>query len=208
FPYTTLFRSTYSRSQELILSQTVLPDDHSEREPPDPIPNSDVKPLSADGSVGPPHVRVAHRQASIPKPQRNPPGLFSLRRKKSKAPTPRGGADLLVCPQSRRDCSSPERRGRQRTTSCRARARGADTRVRPYSLALLGSPGCDASAGRGCSPRLSRDSPSNSSCDQAYLGAQVKTLQVGFHDALGKRAAFTVVDPHIHDHRPPLGCQV
>ena len=30
---------------------TVSPDDHSEREPPDPMPNSEVKPLSADGSV-------------------------------------------------------------------------------------------------------------------------------------------------------------
>src|SRR5690606_27400551 len=190
-------------------SQTVLPDDHSEREPPDPIPNSDVKPLSADGSVGPPHVRVGHRQASIPKPQRNPPGLFSWRREKPcKARTPGGGADLRVCPLSRRGCSSPEKRGSQGSTRCRSRALWADTGGRPYSLPLLGSPGCDASAGRGCSPRLSRDSPSNSSCDQAYLGAQVKTLQVGFHDALGKRAAFTVVDPHIHDHRPPLGCQV
>jgi hypothetical protein len=33
-------------------------------EPPDPIPNSEVKRLSADGSVGSPHVRVGHRQAS------------------------------------------------------------------------------------------------------------------------------------------------
>ena len=39
-----------------------LPDDHSECEPPDPFPNSEVKPLSADGSVGSPHVRVGHRQ--------------------------------------------------------------------------------------------------------------------------------------------------
>ena len=46
----------------------VLPDDDSEREPPDPISNSEVKPLSADGSVGFPHVRVGHRQAPIPKP--------------------------------------------------------------------------------------------------------------------------------------------
>lgn len=38
-------------------------DDHSELEPPDPIPNSEVKRLSADGSVGSPHVRVGHRQA-------------------------------------------------------------------------------------------------------------------------------------------------
>ena len=41
-----------------------LSDDNSEREPPDSIPNSEVKPLSADGSVGSPHVRVGHRQAS------------------------------------------------------------------------------------------------------------------------------------------------
>jgi hypothetical protein len=29
-----------------------LPGGHSEREPPDPIPNSEVKTLSADGSAG------------------------------------------------------------------------------------------------------------------------------------------------------------
>ena len=45
-------------------ASTELPDDHSECEPPDPFPNSAVKPLSADGSVGFPHVRVGHRQAS------------------------------------------------------------------------------------------------------------------------------------------------
>ena len=33
-------------------------------DPPDPMPNSVVKRNSADGSVGPPHVRVGHRQAS------------------------------------------------------------------------------------------------------------------------------------------------
>ena len=32
-------------------------------EPPDPIPNSEVKRFSADGSVGSPHVRVGHCQA-------------------------------------------------------------------------------------------------------------------------------------------------
>ena len=42
---------------------TGLPDDHSEWEPPESMPNSEVKPLSADGSVGLPHVRVGHRQA-------------------------------------------------------------------------------------------------------------------------------------------------
>ena len=42
---------------------TSLPGGNSEWEPPDPIPNSEVKTLSADGSVGSPHVRVGHRQA-------------------------------------------------------------------------------------------------------------------------------------------------
>lgn len=39
---------------------TSLLSDNSECAPPDPIPNSEVKPLSADGSVGSPHVRVGH----------------------------------------------------------------------------------------------------------------------------------------------------
>ena len=39
---------------------------HSELDPPDPIPNSEVKRFSADGSVGSPHVRVGHCQAFIP----------------------------------------------------------------------------------------------------------------------------------------------
>jgi len=34
--------------------------DNSKCDPPDTIPNSEVKPLSADGSVGSPHVRVGH----------------------------------------------------------------------------------------------------------------------------------------------------
>ena len=41
--------------------------DNRELEPPDPIPNSEVKRLIADGSVGLPHVRVGHRQALIMK---------------------------------------------------------------------------------------------------------------------------------------------
>ncbi len=32
--------------------------------PPDPMPNSEVKRRSADGSVGSPHARVGHCQAS------------------------------------------------------------------------------------------------------------------------------------------------
>ena len=47
---------------------TELLDDHRALEPPDPIPNSVVKRRIADGSVGFPHVRVGHRQASIPNP--------------------------------------------------------------------------------------------------------------------------------------------
>src|SRR5215813_2354595 len=42
-----------------------LPGGHSEREPPDPIPNSEVKTLCADGSVPFRHARVGHCQASI-----------------------------------------------------------------------------------------------------------------------------------------------
>ena len=39
-------------------------------EPPDPIPNSVVKRVIADGSVGFPHVRVGHRQDLILKPRK------------------------------------------------------------------------------------------------------------------------------------------
>ena len=44
-------------------NDTELLGEHSEREPPDPIPNSEVKPLSADDSVAGCHVKVGHRQA-------------------------------------------------------------------------------------------------------------------------------------------------
>ena len=43
--------------------QQFLPGGNSDAVPPDPIPNSEVKRISGDGSVGFPHVRVAHRQA-------------------------------------------------------------------------------------------------------------------------------------------------
>ena len=42
------------------------------------MPNSVVKPLSADGSVGSPHVRVGHRQASIPNPSPKGWGFFFI----------------------------------------------------------------------------------------------------------------------------------
>ena len=57
----------------------VLPDDHRELEPPDPIPNSEVKRFIADGSVGFPHVRVGHRQASNKNPcTRCVQGFFTI----------------------------------------------------------------------------------------------------------------------------------
>jgi hypothetical protein len=43
--------------------QPVLPGGNSEREPPDPIPNSEVKTFCADGSVAASHARVGHCQA-------------------------------------------------------------------------------------------------------------------------------------------------
>ena len=47
---------------------TSLPGGKRALEPPDPIPNSEVKRCIADGSVGLPHVRVGHCRASNPKP--------------------------------------------------------------------------------------------------------------------------------------------
>ncbi len=41
---------------------TNIPGSNSEREPPDPILKSEVKTISAEGSVGSVHVRVGHRQ--------------------------------------------------------------------------------------------------------------------------------------------------
>ena len=57
---------------------TGLPGGLSEWEPPDPIPNSEVKLLCADDSVGSPHVKVGHRQApNVKTPRRfDVPGFF------------------------------------------------------------------------------------------------------------------------------------
>src|ERR1700748_464509 len=61
--------------------QNSLPGGHSEREPPDPIPNSEVKTLCADGSVPFGHARVGHCQAPKGKPRWvTPAGLFLLPR--------------------------------------------------------------------------------------------------------------------------------
>ena len=40
-----------------------MPGGNSDVVPPESIPNSEVKHVSVDGSVGSPHVRVGHRQA-------------------------------------------------------------------------------------------------------------------------------------------------
>ena len=58
-----LGRSTFCHEKQRDEPTPELPDDNSKCEPPDPISNSEVKPLSADGSVGFPHVRVGHCQA-------------------------------------------------------------------------------------------------------------------------------------------------
>ena len=42
-----------------------LPGSNSERVPPDPIPNSEVKTFCADDSVRFPHVKVGHCQVSF-----------------------------------------------------------------------------------------------------------------------------------------------
>ena len=52
-----------------LLNLASLPGIHRAVEPPDPIPNSEVKRSIADGSVGSPHVRVGQRQALFLKPR-------------------------------------------------------------------------------------------------------------------------------------------
>ena len=55
------------RNFQIAKGNNSLPGSFSEWEPPDSISNSEVKTLSADGSVGSPHVRVGHHQAFIKK---------------------------------------------------------------------------------------------------------------------------------------------
>ena len=62
-------------------TQASLPDDNRVVEPPDPLPNSEVKRNIADGSVGLPHVRVGHRQASNPKRATQQGGPFFMAEK-------------------------------------------------------------------------------------------------------------------------------
>jgi hypothetical protein len=69
---------------------TSLLGDHSEREPPDPIPNSEVKPLSADDSVAVCHAKVGNCQAPYPSPgPHTAPGLFYARKAMPGRPAPK-----------------------------------------------------------------------------------------------------------------------
>ena len=69
-----------------------LLDDHRALEPPDPIPNSEVKRRIADGSVGLPHVRVGHRQAPKRRTRsRLAAGFFMPARKRWDAEAPTEG---------------------------------------------------------------------------------------------------------------------
>ena len=68
----------YSKTKEISKSGCVVtaqptssPGDNSKWVPPDPLSNSEVKPLSADDSVGSPHVKVGHRRG-IKKSERPP----------------------------------------------------------------------------------------------------------------------------------------
>ena len=55
-----------------------FPGGHSGREPPDPIPNSEVKTLCADGSLAVGQVRVGHCQDLKQNPPTETSGGFSL----------------------------------------------------------------------------------------------------------------------------------
>ena len=57
------FLSSVTSRHKCVHTQKFLSGGHSSTEPPESIPNSAVKRISGDGSVGLPHVRVAHRQA-------------------------------------------------------------------------------------------------------------------------------------------------
>ncbi len=63
-----------------------LPGGRSAVVPPDPMPNSEVKRRSADGSVGSPHARVGNCQASnLAEGPVGRLGLFALVQKRSDA---------------------------------------------------------------------------------------------------------------------------
>ena len=66
------------RPQDVLTKQN-LPGGTSAVVPPDPMPNSEVKRRSADGSVGLPHVRVGHRQVVNVNPELNGLGFCFIK---------------------------------------------------------------------------------------------------------------------------------
>ena len=74
-------REAAARKAAASWTSNSLPGGHSEWVPPDPIPNSEVKTLCADGSVPSGHARVGHRQASnrrAPEVEEIPGALFFM----------------------------------------------------------------------------------------------------------------------------------
>ncbi len=90
------------RPQDVLIKQN-LPGGTSAVVPPDPMPNSEVKRRSADGSVGSPHVRVGNCQASnkAEGPVERLGLLFYLLSVGERSPEEdkSGGADLNVAQQ-------------------------------------------------------------------------------------------------------------
>ena len=81
-----------------------FPGSHSDTVPPDPIPNSEVKRISADGSVGLPHVRVGHCQVPLRKTRLTAGFLLLDERKMVKVlSTPEPSYILILQYRKRRD---------------------------------------------------------------------------------------------------------
>ena len=78
-----------------VLSTKNLPGSDSAVVPPDPMPNSEVKRRSADGSVGSPHVRVGNCQASN-KAESSVERLSFLFLRFNKNPVPKGAGFFAV----------------------------------------------------------------------------------------------------------------
>ena len=71
-----------------------LPGGRSAVVPPDPMPNSEVKRRSADGSVGSPHVRVGNRQVLYLKKATHLSGFFAFAARQN---TNSRSAGIRVC---------------------------------------------------------------------------------------------------------------
>ena len=82
------------RPQDVLIKQN-LPGGTSAVVPPDPMPNSEVKRRSADGSVGSPHVRVGNCQASN-KAESSVERLSFLFLRFNKNPVPKGAGFFAV----------------------------------------------------------------------------------------------------------------